>query len=351
VIEHELGGAGAGLLFSGRDPETGASLVVRRLYDEESSAGEVERWMTVSTRIRGVRNSHVVPVLGVGLREGAAHIVAAHVPGEDLAKMTAGRPLSTRQVLSVAFDIVEALTAAHAAGALHGNLKPSNVIVDGQGRATVSDFGLSPRPGDEGEETNPAEREHLLGWLPFAAPEVVREGPERSDERSDVYGLGAVMYFMLTGLPPFAGRDTRVLRRAVLEKEPAAPTTLNPRVPPAVEGVVLRALEKNPARRQVNVQALALELRRAKRRSTRWIVAESLGRKPRAWPRIAAVLVVLAALALAGYLAAREWLPTWFAGAEESAPEEPGTAGGTSPEQDEGDADDVSPFLAPDPAP
>jgi tetratricopeptide (TPR) repeat protein len=258
-IDSEISRDGAGALFEARDSETGKPVVVRQLLPEGGSVADAQRWALAATKLQNVRHQRLVSVLGVGLREGSPHVVMSRASGQNLSEMTGGRPLNARQAAQIALQIVEGLSAAHGVGSVHADLKPSNIMMDSQGRARVTDFGMLPRALKDGELVESA---HVAGWMPYAAPELVRDGPEAADERSDSYSIGAVLYYMLTGRAPFEADEMRALQAAVLEETPVAPSIHNPKVPPALDGLILRSLEKDPDFRPANVQAVAVELRR-----------------------------------------------------------------------------------------
>jgi tetratricopeptide (TPR) repeat protein len=261
-IVRELGHQGAGVIYEGTERQTGEPVIVRRLHVEGQSIIDAERWATCATKLQNLRHPRIVSILGVGLRDGAPYVVTERALGQDLAVTNRGRSMGIKQAVQVALQVVEGLMVAHGAGALHGNLKPSNVIVDSSGRTRVCDFGLSPRAMDAGELVT---SDHVAGWLPYGAPETIRDGPDRLDERSDSYGLGALLYYMLTGRPPFVNDNPRALLAGVLEGTPRPPSSLNPKVPNELDSIVMRTLEKNPSFRPSNVQAVGLELRKFER--------------------------------------------------------------------------------------
>jgi tetratricopeptide (TPR) repeat protein len=299
----ELNQAGAGILYEGNEVETGAPVVIRKLLSEGGSIVDAERWATVATNLQNLRHPKLVSVLGVGLREGAPHIVTERVTGQNLAEYCSGRSLGVKQATQIAVQIVEGLTVAHGAGALHGDLKPTNIFVDGQGRVRVADFGLAPRSTESGELVT---SNHVISWLPYAPPEMVRDGPDRADERSDSYGLGAVLYYMLTGTPPFAEDDPKGLKAAVLEETPRPPSSLNAKIPAGLDMIVMRSLEKDPAYRPTNAQAVGLELRKFERDAP-VAAAAAAAAKPvvrrgsSRWPKVLLLLAILGGLGYGGY--------------------------------------------------
>jgi tetratricopeptide (TPR) repeat protein len=295
----EIGRRGAGVLYEARQIQSGDPFLVRRLLPEGGSVVDAERWALNASKLQSLRHRRVVNVMGVGLREGSPHCVVDRAAGHDLAELvarqTGGRPLNARQAVGIALDVIDGMAAAHGAGVVHGDLKPSNVFVDDSGRASVCDFGFAPRALEGGE---PVASEHVMGWLPYAAPELVREGPDRADERSDSYGLGALLYYMLTGLPPFSADEAKSLVETVLGEAPVPLSDLNPKVPEELSGVVMRAIEKERSRRPANVQAIAIELRRFERAAREKLPAARAARgRPgrRALKSLAAVVLVGAA--------------------------------------------------------
>ncbi len=308
-LDSEISRDGAGVLFEARDAETGKPVVVRQLLPEGGSVADAQRWALAATKLQNVRHQRLISVLGVGLREGSPHVVVSRASGQNLAEMTGGRPLNARQAVQISLQIVEGLSAAHGVGSVHADLKPSNVMMDSQGRARVTDFGMLPRALKDGEL---AETAHVAGWMPYAAPELIRDGPEAADERSDSYSIGALLYYMLTGRAPFEAEELRALQAAVLEETPVAPSIYNPKVPPALDALILRSLEKDPDFRPANVQAIAVEMRRIEKEG---LVAPRGRRAVRVgggggggFFKVVALLVILGGAGFGAYLfMSRSW--------------------------------------------
>jgi serine/threonine protein kinase len=159
--------------------------------------------------------------------------------------------------------VAAAVDAAHAAGVLHRDLTPGNVLVDARGEPVVVDFGLAKRlerAGGEPDESLSV-REPVLGTPAYVAPEVAAGDPHVA--ASDVYGLGATLYHLLTGTPPFEGTDRAEIRHQVLTREPPAPRERSAKVPADVEAIVLKAMKKRPEERYPNPAAMAKDLERA----------------------------------------------------------------------------------------
>ncbi len=155
--------------------------------------------------------------------------------------------------------IAEAVHHAHQRGILHRDLKPSNILLDEQGEPHVSDFGLAKQIADDGSLT---ESGAVLGTPAYMAPEQAAGSKRLVTTLSDVYGLGAVLYALLTGKPPFGGDSVMETLDRVRQQQPIPPSRLNPKVPRDLEIICLKCLDKDPQRRYPSAEALAAELRR-----------------------------------------------------------------------------------------
>lgn len=201
-----------------------------------------------------VQHPHVVQVLGQGEHEGRPYAVMQHVEGSDLrvygAKLRQ-RPAAERhrEVARLGSQLCEALAAVHDEGLVHRDVKPANVLVDRQGRAVLVDFGVV-KDLDEPSGTVVGV---LVGTAGYAAPEQLRG--EDVDHRADLYGLGATLYFLLTGDRPYAGRDAREVGRSQRSCPVPHPSGVDPQVPPALETAVMRLLAKRPEDRFAHARA------------------------------------------------------------------------------------------------
>jgi serine/threonine protein kinase len=193
----------------------------------------------------GLAHPHIVPVQRAGWWDGAPYVAMEYVPHGSLAARLAGRPFPVREALRLVQQLAEIVRYLHRQGVVHGNLKPSNILFAADGIPRVSDFrptgGLfqGPLPVDG---TSSAD----LGYL---APEVVQDPAAEPRPYTDVYGLGLILYELLTGRPPFAGATARETLEQVRTQDPAPPSRLNSQVTPPMEAVCLRCLRKNPWRR------------------------------------------------------------------------------------------------------
>ncbi len=182
------------------------------------------------------------------------YIAFQFIEGATVARQTDAGPLPLAEALTVAADAAAALAHAHAHGVLHRDVSAGNIMIDRKGLGVLVDFGLAR----SGADTQLTRTGTTLGTLAYMAPEVLKGEP--ADARSDLYGLGAVLYRMVTGRPLFEADSTETLQFKVLNEQPRAPSELRPGAPPALDDLILRLLEKNPADRPASAEKLAREL-------------------------------------------------------------------------------------------
>lgn len=209
-----------------------------------SDATFVERFRREALASARVSHPNLVAVFDAGSEGGVHYIVMEHVPGETLADVIRREGLiRPDRAKRIGRNVAAALGVAHAAGIVHRDVKPANVMLTPDGRTKLMDLGIAR--GIEGESITRASS--ILGTAGYISPEQARGDPV--DHRSDVYSLGCVMYEMLTGRPPFSAGDPVAVAYQHVHEAPALPRSLEPSVPPSLEAVTLRAMEKDPAAR------------------------------------------------------------------------------------------------------
>ena len=251
-----------------------------------------------------LQHPNIVPVYEVGEHKGLPFFSMEYVAGKDLGELTRGGPLSAKRAAGYAKTVAEAIDHAHQAKVLHRDLKPSNILIGTDDRPRVTDFGLARRmDGASSLSLSGA----VLGTPGYMSPEQASGKPETVGPLSDVYGLGAILYHLFTGRPPFAAGSVPETLRRVAETDPVSPRSLNPAVPRDLETICLRCLEKEPGRRYAHARAVAQELQRWLNgepiQARRISPVERCGKWVRRNPRLALASALAALALLAGIIA------------------------------------------------
>jgi serine/threonine-protein kinase len=251
-LEELLGEGAAGLVFAARD-DRGGRIALKLLRPElAADAIVVARFEREAQLAAELGTTHVVPILELGRSDGFTYLAMPYYRGGSLAmRLRALGPLGLDETVELAAQLGRGLDALHGSGILHRDVKPSNVLLDGEGSAALADFGLA-RAADSTQLTAAGQ---LLGTPHYLAPELI-EGREAT-RASDVYALGCVLYECLAGEPPFAGRGAAEVGFAHLTEPPPDPLRLRPELPEGAAHALLAALEKEPEARPTTATALA----------------------------------------------------------------------------------------------
>ena len=252
-IEETIGRGGMGVVYRARQDGLGRDVAIKVIAPERLDDPEARRRFLRELRATAaVEHPNVVPVHEAGLEGDCAYIVMRYVPGTDLRSLVRVEgPLEPERAGEIAARLGEALDAIHDAGYVHRDVKPANVLISRHGHVYLSDLGIAKEALAPDTTTGP---DRWVGTVDFAAPEQIRGGPV--DGRADVYALGGVLFFMLTGHVPFE-RDTDEARMwAQLSEPPPVPSSLRAGLPVAIDAIVARALAKDPDERPASTGAL-----------------------------------------------------------------------------------------------
>ncbi|MEZ4237646.1 MAG: serine/threonine-protein kinase [Myxococcota bacterium] len=306
VLLDEIGRGGMGVVYQAFDPERSRPVALKVLLAGEHSAPEhVERFLREASIASRLDHDNVIPVLDSGWAERRAYFTMPLVEGPSLDELCArardgGAPVPTAEAIRLTIGVARALQAAHGAGLVHRDVKPSNVLLTRDGVPRLGDFGLATDLETSSQLTRSGQ---LLGTPAYMAPELLSADGVASPA-TDQYGLGAVLYELLAGEPPYAGSDAISVVRRVVDGPPPSVLTKRADVPPALAVVLAKAMARDPADRYPDVGVLAEDLQRvALGRPT---IARPPGPLARAWAwarrhrrPAAGVAVVAAAMGLA----------------------------------------------------
>src|SRR5438876_7364949 len=254
----EIGRGGQGVVFRARQKSLNRTVALKVIgLGQWATRAHLKRFRREAEAAASLDHPCILPIDEVGERDGSCYFSMKLVEGGQLDEVIRRTPMSIRQSAELIAKVARTVHYAHEHGILHRDIKPGNILLDTNGEPHLTDFGLARLLESESTITHTLE---VLGTPSYMAPEQASGETAKLTSGTDVYGLGAVLYQLLTGHPPFAGGTTYETIRLLLETEPRQPRLLNPKIDRDLSTICLRCLEKDPQRRYSSALALAEDL-------------------------------------------------------------------------------------------
>src|SRR5437016_7605023 len=298
----EVGRGGQGVVFRARQKSLNRTVALKVIsLGQWASKAHLKRFRLEAEAAARLEHPGIVPIHEVGERDGSCYFSMKFVEGGQLDEVAKRQPIPIRQAVELIAKVARTVHYAHEHGILHRDIKPGNILLDQKGGPHLTDFGLARLVESESTVTRTLE---VMGTPSYMAPEQAVGNNAAVGSATDVYGIGAVLYQLLTGQPPFAGGTTYETIKLLLDTEPRQPRMFNPKIDRDLSTICLKCLEKDPKRRYPSAVALAEDLERWLRHEPIQARRTGVFVRSRKWVRrnptsalLAASLVALAAAA------------------------------------------------------
>ncbi|MBL8819207.1 MAG: protein kinase [Planctomyces sp.] len=308
-----LGKGGMGIVYRAHHLTLKRDVAIKMMLSgANATAEQAQRFLTEARAVAHLQHPNIVQIFEVGQHQGMPYFTLELVNGQSLSHQLNNRTLSEREAATLMHTLCTTLRYAHDQGILHRDLKPANVLMTADGQPKVTDFGLARRVEDDGEESSKTQVGTIMGTPSYMSPEQARGDVHLLTPATDQYSLGAMLYEMLTGRPPFIGARPVDTVLQVIHQEPTAPRELQPKLSVDLETICMKALQKDVAKRYASCEAMADDLGRFLRGEP--ILARPVSRleRLRRWCRRNPVVASLSALAVTALVAVAV-ISTWSA--------------------------------------
>jgi CRP-like cAMP-binding protein len=271
----EIARGGMGIVYKAKQVSLNRVVALKMiLAGDQAGSKELKRFRKEVEAAAALQHPNIVTIHEVGEYEGRPFFSMDYVEGPNLSEVVRAGPLEVKRAARYVLKIASAIHQAHQQGILHRDLKPSNVLIDSRDEPQITDFGLAKRLQDQTDLTQSGE---TLGTPNYMPPERLSTKPEKAEPAGDIYSLGAILYHLITGRPPFRAESVNALLVQVMQSPPPRPQLLNSAVPKNLETICWKCLEKEPHHRYSSAAALAEDL-------GRFLQGERIVARPVIWP-------------------------------------------------------------------
>src|SRR6266513_2165242 len=265
-LERVLGKGAMGIVYEALDPKLHRKVAIKTILisqlDEETAKDFSMRFVREAHAVARLNHPNIVQVYDFGEEGDMAYLVMEFIRGDELkSTLSTGRQFDRKECVRIMCELLDALEFAHEAGVVHRDIKPANVMLDSQGRAKLTDFGVARVTDSDRTHAERTQAGTVVGTPAYMSPEQIQG--QRIDRRTDIFSAGVILYQFLTGQKPFTGEGAWTVAKKIIQDDPPIPSSLNMTVSPEFDRVVAKALAKNPDQRFATAREFAGALRRA----------------------------------------------------------------------------------------